>query len=282
VSWEETPTGRLTVLIHKLFEDYFKKHPQRNHSLDNDLLEVRNLVVQAVDTFLKEGGIHKQYGIPIDSLSLVSFSADEEAVRPQSSWIPIPGGEDEARPAGITNEEYKAFDERLSKLFTKHGMYTSGLFVEVFTLFREAFLRPVENRPFTQGTYTRLIFGSVANAETIKKQAVPCEVCGENRVVDVCHIIPRRLNGGQKIDNVLFLCPTHHRLFDSCMMSKEEWDKIDWTRKARKAQVYAEKILKIAHGQFWEKVDSGIYRKQTTWELGLHGLYKENEKDIEE
>lgn len=46
-----------------------------------------------------------------------------------------------------------------------------------------------------------------------------------NRVVDICHIIPNRIKGTQKIDNVLFPCLTHHRLFDACMMSKEEWDK---------------------------------------------------------
>ncbi len=282
MSWEETPTGRLTVLIHRLFEEYFKKNPQRDHSQDNALLKVRNLVVQAVETFLKESGIHKQYGIPIDSLSLISFAADEEAVNPQGSWVPIPCGKDETRPAGITNEEFNEFSERLSKLFIDQGMYTSGLFINVLNLFREAFLKPTENRPFTQGTYVRLIFGSIANAETIIKQAVPCEVCEENRVVDICHIIPTRIKGTRKIDNVIFLCPTHHRLFDACMMSKEEWNKIDWSRKARKSQIYAEKVLKVAHGQFWEKMDSGIYRKQTTWETDLYGLYKENEKELNE
>lgn len=282
VLWEETPFGRLTAHIHKLFEDYFKKNPQRDHSQDNEILEVRNLVLQSVDTFLKESTIYKQYGVPIDSLSLISFASDNELVNPQSSWIPIPGGEDNMRPAGITNAEFQEFSDRLSKLFVDQGMYTSGLFVNVLTLFREAYLRPTENRPFKQGTYTRLIFGNIVNAETTKKQAIPCEVCGENRVIDGCHIIPRRVNGTQKIDNVVFLCPTHHRLFDTCMLSKEEWDKIDWSRKSRKSQLYAEKVLKTAHGKFWEKVEDGKYYKQTTWELGLHGLYKDNEKDIDE
>jgi hypothetical protein len=66
------------------------------------------------------------------------------------------------------------------------------------------------------------------------------------------------------------------------MLSKEEWDKIDWTRKSYKSQIYAEKVLKVAHGKFWEKVEAGKYQKQTTWEIGLHDLYKANEKDIDE
>lgn len=66
------------------------------------------------------------------------------------------------------------------------------------------------------------------------------------------------------------------------MLTKEEWDKVLWTRKSRKSQIYAEKVLKVAHGKFWEKVEAANYQKQTTWEIGLHDLYKSNEKDIDE
>lgn len=280
-SWEETPLGRLTTHIHNLFEDYFKKHPQRDRAQDNALLEVRNLVLQSVETLLKESGIHKQYGVPIDSLSLVSFASDDEPANTQSSWLPIPGGEDEARPAGITNEEFKETIDKLVKLFNENRMYGSALHQEVTAIFHEAFFKPAINKPFRNGTYVRLAYGT-GESEFEKSQNVPCEICGENRVIDICHIVPRRVNGTGKIDNVLFLCPTHHRLFDACMLSKEEWDKIDWGRKARKSQAYAEKVLMVAHRKFWEKVNAGIYRRQTTWETNLYELYKKNEKNIEE
>jgi hypothetical protein len=281
-SWEKTALGTLTAHIHNLFEVYFKEHHRRNHSQDNSLLEVRNLVLESLESFLKEPSIGKQYGVPIDSLSRVSFACDDEPVRPQSSWIPVSGGEDKRRPAGITNEEFAEFSDRLSKLFVDHGMHTSGLFVDVLNLFRNAYLRPGENRPFSQGTYTRLIFGPMVNAETIKKQIVPCEVCGENRAIDACHIIPRRVKGTQKIDNVLLLCPTHHRLFDACMLSKEEWERIDWTRKSRKAQIYAAEVLKVAHESFWKKVEAGNCRKQTTWEIEPHGVHGTAKQDTAE
>jgi hypothetical protein len=283
--WKETPLGRLTLHIHHLFEEHLRKHPLSDYREHNALLDVRNLVVQAVESFLNEPAIKKKYGVPINSMGLVSFADAEEPINPKSSWIPIPSNEDATRPAGITNEEYTEFTERLNKLFFDHGIYTSPLYVNVLTVFREAFLRPTENRPFKEGTYTRLIFGCIANAEIMKKQTVPCEICGENRVVDTCHIIPRRVKGTQKIDNVIFLCTTHHRLFDDCMLSKEEWDRIEWTRKARKSQIYAEKVLKVAHGKFWAKVDAGIYRKQSREELDvleLRRLHRENSKDIEE
>lgn len=279
-SWAETSLGRLTIQIYGLFDDYLRRSTKPDHDQHNALLEVRNLVVESVSVFLGEASIQKKYGVPIDGLSLVSFTADNDLVNPRSSWIPVPAGESAARPAGITNEEFAELSEKLGELFVNQGMYTSGLFNNVLELFREAYLRPTENRPFHGGTYTRLIFGSIADGETTNKQAIPCEICEENRVIDVCHIIPKRLNGTQDIDNVLFLCPTHHRLFDACMLTKEEWKKVDWTRKSPKSQVYAEKVLKIAQGKFWEKLEVGQYRKQTTWELDLHELYKENEQDI--
>lgn len=69
------------------------------------------------------------------------------------------------------------------------------------------------------------------------------------------------------------------------MLSREEWEKIDWGRKAKKSQIYAERVLKIAHGKFWGKVEAGVYQKQSTEELDVQDirrLYRENKKDIEE
>jgi hypothetical protein len=279
-SWKETPLGRLTTHIHKLFEEHLKKHPLSNYKEHNALLDVRNLVVQSVESFLNEPAIKKKYGVPIDSTDLVSFSHNEEPVNPKSSWIPIPSDEDETRPAGITNEEFKEFSEKLDKLFVAANIYTSELHVKVTSLFREAFLKPAVNRPFKAGTYVR--FGA---SGFVKDQAVPCEVCGESRLIHMSHIIPRRLRGSNGINNILFLCPTHHRLFDNCMLSREEWEKIDWSRKAKKSQIYAERVLKIVHGKFWEKVEAGVYQKRSTEELDVQDirrLYRENKKDIEE
>ncbi|MGD0021662.1 MAG: HNH endonuclease signature motif containing protein [Smithellaceae bacterium] len=279
-SWKETPLGRLTIHIHNLFEEHLKKHPLSDYREHNALLDVRNLVVQSVESFLNEPAIKKKYGVPIDSTGLVSFSHNEEPVNPKSSWIPIPSDEDETRPAGITNEEFEEFSEKLDKLFVASNMYSSELHVSVTWLFREAFLKPAVNKPFKAGTYVR--FGVCGS---IKDQAVPREICGESRLIHMCHIIPRRLRGSDGVNNILFLCPTHHSLFDNCMLSREEWDKVDWDRKAKKSQIYAEKVLKIAHGNFWNKLDNGVYQKQSAEDMDVQlvrRLYRENKKDIEE
>ena len=69
--------------------------------------------------------------------------------------------------------------------------------------------------------------------------AKACLICGFNRAVDRCHIIPRRtaksvlfseklnkalasLNG----KNIVILCKNHHWLFDHHGLTKEEFDKI--------------------------------------------------------
>ena len=61
-SWKETSLGRITIHIHNLFEEHLKKHPLNDYREHNALLDVRNLVVQSVESFLNESAIKKKYG----------------------------------------------------------------------------------------------------------------------------------------------------------------------------------------------------------------------------
>lgn len=63
-----------------------------------------------------------------------------------------------------------------------------------------------------------------------------CIICGESRIIQRCHIIPKRLihrNGVNKDlydfegRNTIILCPTHHKLFDTWKMNDKELDIID-------------------------------------------------------
>ena len=58
-----------------------------------------------------------------------------------------------------------------------------------------------------------------------------CEICGELRTLDLAHIIARngspvRWYDRAEKDNLLTLCPTHHRLFDENKLSEGEYAKI--------------------------------------------------------
>jgi hypothetical protein len=53
-----------------------------------------------------------------------------------------------------------------------------------------------------------------------------CSICGETRGVERAHIVPRKLGGDLSEMNILFLCATHHRSFDSSELYNSEFAKI--------------------------------------------------------
>ena len=73
-------------------------------------------------------------------------------------------------------------------------------------------------------------------AEKIRKKRASkcCLICGFNRTIDMCHIFPERKNRQQKRNDYavardkdcIWLCPNHHRLFDSGKLTKQEHEKI--------------------------------------------------------
>lgn len=141
-------------------------------------------------------------------------------------------------------------------------------------LILKAFYIDCENRPFNlrnSNTIGRLL-AEIAWHGEIKNRNLPCEICGDNRSIDYCHIIPSRL-GGIWEKNTLILCPTHHRLIDRFMLSKAEWAIIDWSRKSKPSQKYAYSVILKNHKAFWKKIEKGGEPEK----LGEYP-YKVNEK----
>ncbi len=66
-----------------------------------------------------------------------------------------------------------------------------------------------------------------------------CEVCGDTRVLNIAHIIPRADDGPDEEWNLMRLCADHHYLFDLSLLTENEWHSIDWTSKDPRAQAYA-------------------------------------------
>lgn len=56
------------------------------------------------------------------------------------------------------------------------------------------------------------------------KKNKTCQICNESRALDVCHILPARKGGQLVEENVLILCPTHHRLFDHNKLTENEFN----------------------------------------------------------
>jgi hypothetical protein len=283
--------SRLRDQITKLFDDFHRKTPPKDREQAKALADLRQAIYASISVFLGEADIARRYGVAVDGFSLVSF--DEytvpkwpptwEGVDPRNSWIPIPSEGGTLRPAGITNEEYSDCLAKLQKEFGKFlerdwrqrlqqpklisNENYQALLSATLSLFRDAFLKPATDVPFRAGTYVRITVRSgrtvpLLFGEDLARQNVPCQICGENRVTDLCHIVPKVLGGSRKIDNVLLLCPTHHALVDRGMLTREEWDRIDWSVKNTKSQQYALKVLLPVHQKFWAKLEAGDCEKK--------------------
>ncbi len=57
----------------------------------------------------------------------------------------------------------------------------------------------------------------------------PCRICGFKRYVEVCHVVAVANNGKGTEDNLIYLCPNHHKLFDTHNLNKWELGKLDAT-----------------------------------------------------
>ena len=58
-------------------------------------------------------------------------------------------------------------------------------------------------------------------------ERIPCSICGFKRYVELCHVIPVIKGGNDDMDNMIYLCPNHHRLFDCHRLNKTEMRKLD-------------------------------------------------------
>jgi hypothetical protein len=90
------------------------------------------------------------------------------------------------------------------------------------------------------------------------KKFDPCEICGNNRITHLSHIIPRNEGGNDAHDNLLSLCANHHYLFDNHQLTKEEWDSIKWDKTHASVKEYALSARYKKHEMYWRYNYPGI------------------------
>lgn len=93
-------------------------------------------------------------------------------------------------------------------------------------------------------------------ARSFHQKYIPCEICGESRVTHYCHIIPKSEGGPDHPENYVYLCPTHHHLFDQTRLSREEWGEIDFLEKMSVAQEYAREVREKQLELFWKESEN--------------------------
>jgi len=97
---------------------------------------------------------------------------------------------------------------------------------------------------------------SEKQARIAGKNYIPCEICGDNRVTHFCHILPKSFGGPDVPENFIYLCPTHHHLFDHSRLLESEWEKIDFSKKMTPAQEYVNNVRKQQLQTFWDEQKS--------------------------
>jgi len=148
----------------------------------------------------------------------------------------------------------------LAKKIDSLSPYSRALETEIEHLIYRAFFSDLEDRPFQAPTEEELRrLAGDWHIGIIRRRNKPCEICGENRSTDKCHILPNHMGGPASTENLLILCPTHHRLFDRHMLSRSEYAQIDWSTKSEPAQTYAERVILKAQQSFWKQIDEGLY-----------------------
>jgi len=256
---ESAKERRLFDQINSLFNRFLQdRRSQLGPELNNAVVDLRNLVTGSLRNILAEESFARMAGGPVDSLGLVAFSQCKACPPRECVSPPVPADIEEARELEmllpriaeyreklrVLSDELRPIAEQLGKV---HGYW---YWPDVERLVYRAFYRELENRPYQQGRITK-IWASTKTEGVIRNRNLPCEICGENRRTDKCHIIPRALGGTLMDGNILTLCPTHHALLDSHMLSEDEWNRIDWTRKCEVSQKWARKLLLANHTEFW-------------------------------
>ena len=184
------------------------------------------------------------------------------------SMFPVPHDMIELDKITSLMAKIPVFRERLRELekeiddFTKKTATLSPPYdpIRIEHLIYRALFSDLEDRPFQAPTAEELRrLSGEWHIGIIRRRNMPCEICGENRSTDNCHILPNCMGGTGSIENLLILCPTHHRLFDRHMLSRSEYAQIDWATKSESAQIYVEKVILKAQQSFWKQIDEGIY-----------------------
>lgn len=131
---------------------------------------------------------------------------------------------------------------------------------DIELLLNEYFLRiPQKTKSFIDEKHIFRIYPELSREE-INVNKIACQICGENRGVDIAHIVPSRilnympnkLSNKLTKDNFLYLCPNHHRFFDQAKLFKIEWGRINLGDKHEMVVDFFNIILFERQKRFWD------------------------------
>jgi len=75
---------------------------------------------------------------------------------------------------------------------------------------------------------TRELFFTFIKRNNLNLYYKKCCICGFDRRVEMCHLIPHSKNGYYTLDNILPLCPNHHKCLDRNLLFDNEYEAIQY------------------------------------------------------
>ncbi len=153
----------------------------------------------------------------------------------------------------IKNFIKKTFEEKSGR---QESLQLDIIQREITKKIMQVFAAEIANRPFL---FKDHILNHPDVSEFVAGRNLPCEICGENRVIDRCHIIPARYGGVLSLENILLLCPTHHRLFDRGRLSLKEIKQIKFERKGKWSALYFWKANFPRHKAFNDEISKNNF-----------------------
>lgn len=140
------------------------------------------------------------------------------------------------------------FDRKLAKIYAKldsifkqidykkidvnTSIWVGWLERDIYNMIVNLFADKLADKPWT---LPELISSEYPNF--IHNRKFSCEICGENRATEKCHILPRRMGGSLALENIFILCPTHHSLLDRYLLSPAEFSKLNITDKSESVNI---------------------------------------------
>lgn len=102
----------------------------------------------------------------------------------------------------------------------------------------------------------------------LKKNNIPCEICGFDKITERHHIIKRQDYGSDNPANLIQLCPNHHKMADSVRF-EEEMKKIIFDKTGKTGELLNPEQIKAIEDELYEICRCGdpesMCRKNDWW-----------------
>ncbi|KKM08345.1 hypothetical protein LCGC14_1724710 [marine sediment metagenome] len=112
----------------------------------------------------------------------------------------------------------KKFSKQLCQRIAKgvKGAWKKGKYDTIDYVSSASGISQLVDLPKAKSARTRL--------KIIKRSGFGCAICGWNEAqCDMAHVIPKVEGGTYELDNIVILCPNHHRMADSGKLGTKWW-----------------------------------------------------------